>query len=190
MEINLENLELKKLEKNDLRTLVDWAKKEGWNPGENDFDVFWKTDPDGYYGFYFEDKLIAGGAIISYNQEFGFMGLFIVQPSFRDQGIGKKLWYLRRDLLIRRLNDDATIGMDGTGGTVNDLIISAYGGVERIRTGTTGTQITGSFALGTSGTEPTSSGDAGEVGEVRYTDNYIYIKTSAGWKRANLSAIV
>ena len=84
----------------------------------------------------------------------------------------------------------ATIGMDGTGGTVNDLIISAYGGVERIRTGTTGTQITGSFALGTSGTEPTSSGDAGEVGEVRYTDNYIYIKTSAGWKRANLSAIV
>ena len=67
MEINLENLELKKLEKNDLRTLVDWAKKEGWNPGENDFDVFWKTDPDGYYGFYFEDKLIAGGAIISGN---------------------------------------------------------------------------------------------------------------------------
>ncbi|NQX85749.1 MAG: GNAT family N-acetyltransferase [Flavobacteriaceae bacterium] len=111
--MNVESLELKKLKRNDLRTLVDWSKREGWNPGENDFDVFWKTDPHGFYGFYLEDKLIAGGAIVSYNQEFGFMGLFIVHPSFRAQGVGKKLWYLRRDLLIRRLNNDATIGMDG-----------------------------------------------------------------------------
>ena len=111
--INPEHLELKKLNRSDLRTLVGWAKKEGWNPGENDFDVFWKADPDGFYGFYFENKLIAGGAIISYNQEFGFMGLFIVHPDFRGQGIGKKLWYLRRDLLIERLKKGATIGMDG-----------------------------------------------------------------------------
>ena len=113
MQINVENLELRKLDKNDLRTLINWAEKEGWNPGENDFDVFWKTDPDGYYGFYFEDTLIAGGAVVSYNQEFGFMGLFIVHPNFRGQGIGKKLWYLRRNLLIGRLKDSATIGMDG-----------------------------------------------------------------------------
>ncbi|WP_299553325.1 GNAT family N-acetyltransferase [Seonamhaeicola sp.] len=111
--MNLENLELKKLNKNGLKTLVGWAKKEGWNPGEHDFDVFWKTDPDGYYGFYSENELIAGGAVISYNQEFGFMGLFIVHPDFRGQGIGKKLWYLRRDLLLGRLKDGAAIGMDG-----------------------------------------------------------------------------
>ena len=50
--------------------------------------------------------------------------------------------------------------MDGTGGTVNDLIISAYGNVERIRTGTTGTQITGDLAVtGTvSGSNLTSAG--------------------------------
>ena len=44
--------------------------------------------------------------------------------------------------------------------------------------------------ISVNGTEPTSSGDAGEVGEVRFSDNYIYIKTAgAGWKRANLSGI-
>ena len=113
MIINKEELELKKLEKHEVRILVNWAKKEGWNPGASDFEVFWKTDPDGFYGFYFHQQLIAAGAIISYHQKFGFMGLFIVHPNFRGQGIGKKLWYLRRDLLIERLDQGATIGMDG-----------------------------------------------------------------------------
>ena len=113
MKVKLENLELKTLDKRGLRTLLDWAKKEGWNPGDNDFDVFWKTDPQGYYGFYFNKELIAAGAIISYNKEYGFMGLFIVDSNYRAQGIGRKLWYLRRDLLISRLNQGATIGMDG-----------------------------------------------------------------------------
>jgi GNAT superfamily N-acetyltransferase len=111
--MNLENIVLKKLDKSNLTTLVQWASIEGWNPGKNDVDVFWNTDPDGFLGFYYEDKLIAGGAIVSYNNEFGFMGLFIVHKDFRSQGIGNKLWQLRRDLLISRLNANASIGMDG-----------------------------------------------------------------------------
>lgn len=107
------NLELKKLNFQGLKTLMTWAKAEGWNPGKNDVNAFWKTDPDGFLGFYAKDDLIAGGAVISYNQEFGFMGLFLVHPSFRGQGIGEKLWYLRRDLLLNRLRPGASIGMDG-----------------------------------------------------------------------------
>jgi GNAT superfamily N-acetyltransferase len=106
-------LALKKLNRDEVKKLVCWAKEEGWNPGENDFDVFWKTDPDGFYGFYLGSLLVAGGAVVSYNRQFGFMGLFIVHPDFRSQGIGKKLWYLRRDLLIKRLHKGASIGMDG-----------------------------------------------------------------------------
>ncbi len=113
MKLNLDTLELKQLNKSELKTLISWAKQEGWNPGENDAEVFWKTDPDGYYGFHYENELIAGGAIVSYGQAFGFMGLFIVRSDFRGQGIGTKLWYLRRDRLLARLKNGASIGMDG-----------------------------------------------------------------------------
>ncbi len=111
--MNIENIDLKKLDKSGLKTLISWASNEGWNPGKNDADVFWDTDPNGFYGFYYENKLIAGGAIISYNKEFGFMGLFIVHNDFRNIGIGNKLWHLRRDRLLQRLNANASIGMDG-----------------------------------------------------------------------------
>ena len=111
--MNEDKISLKKLNKNGLQTLIDWASNEGWNPGKNDIDVFWNTDPNGFYGFYYEDTLIAGGAIISYNNEFGFMGLFIVHKNYRNKGIGRKLWHFRRDHLIKRLHTNASIGMDG-----------------------------------------------------------------------------
>jgi GNAT superfamily N-acetyltransferase len=56
---------------------------------------------------------IPGGAIISYGGAFGFTGFFIVTPACRGRGIGRKLWYLRRDTLLKRLHPGAAIGMDG-----------------------------------------------------------------------------
>ena len=45
--------------------------------------------------------------------------------------------------------------------------------------------------VATAGTAPTVSGQPGAVGEIRFDDNYIYVKTSgAGWKRAALSGLV
>lgn len=102
-----------KLDKTGLETLVKWADDEGWNPGPNDADVYWQTDPEGYYGYFLNDELIAGGSLVSYNGEFGFMGFFIVKPEYRGKGIGRKLWYERRNKLLERLKSGATIGMDG-----------------------------------------------------------------------------
>lgn len=104
---------LQKLDLQHLITLVGWAKAEGWNPGPYDAHVFYATDPDGHYGYFIGDELIAGGSIVSYNGEFGFMGLFIVKPNYRGKGIGRQLWFERRNLLLSRLKPTATIGMDG-----------------------------------------------------------------------------
>ena len=113
MNIDIENIVIQKLKLTDLETLISWAAKEGWNPGKNDAKVFWDTDPDGFYGCFYEDKLIAGGSVVSYNGEFGFMGLFIVHSDFRNTGIGRQLWHFRRDKLLSRLHPNSSIGMDG-----------------------------------------------------------------------------
>lgn len=106
-------MQFEKLTFDNLKTLVGWAQQEGWNPGPYDARVFWETDPDGFWGYREDGKLIAGGALVSYDGLFGFMGLFIVHPDHRSKGIGRELWYQRRDMLLARLNEDASIGMDG-----------------------------------------------------------------------------
>ena len=113
LKVNIDELKFQKLDLDGVKTLVSWAEEEGWNPGPYDADVYFATDPDGFYGYFYNDTLIGGGSIVSYNKEFGFMGFFIVKPEYRSNGIGRKLWYQRRDTLLSRLNKGASIGMDG-----------------------------------------------------------------------------
>ncbi|WP_044874374.1 GNAT family N-acetyltransferase [Pseudomonas sp. LFM046] len=97
----------------ELDELVGWAAREGWNPGLHDAGLFWANDPEAFIAADLDGELIGGGAITSYNGEFGFMGFFIVRPEFRGQGLGNTLWHVRRDRLLARLRPGAAIGMDG-----------------------------------------------------------------------------
>lgn len=93
--------------------LVNWAAREGWNPGRHDAELFWATDPDAFIAADLGGTLIGGGAITSYQGDFGFMGFFIIRPEFRGQGLGNRLWHARRERLLARLRPGASIGMDG-----------------------------------------------------------------------------
>lgn len=106
-------MELRAMERSDLDVLVEWAAGEGWNPGRDDADVFWATDPDAFVAVDVDGELAGGGAVVSYGGAYGFMGLFIVRPDLRGRGLGRTLWYLRRDLLQSRLVDGAAVEMDG-----------------------------------------------------------------------------
>jgi GNAT superfamily N-acetyltransferase len=97
----------------ELDTLVEWAANEGWNPGNNDAQIFWDTDPEGFVAAEIGGELIGGGSVVSYGGRFGFMGFFIIRPDHRGQGFGRRLWFYRRNLLISRLQVPPVIGMDG-----------------------------------------------------------------------------
>ncbi len=109
----METLTFRKLTFPEFETLVSWAALEGWNPGLHDAALFYETDPEGFYGYFEQNTMIGGGSIVSYNGELGFMGFFIIHPDYRAKGIGNELWLLRRDTLLKRLQPNAAIGMDG-----------------------------------------------------------------------------
>jgi len=106
-------LKFRPMTRSELDILVEWAAAEGWNPGFNDAQIFWDTDPQGFIAAELAGELVGGGSIVSYDGRFGFMGFFIMRPDQRGQGLGKRLWFHRRDLLISRLQPPAVIGMDG-----------------------------------------------------------------------------
>lgn len=110
---NTSDLVFKPLDLAGVNTLVDWAASEGWNPGLSDAELFYTADPNGFYGCFIDEQLVAGGSVVSYGGEYGFMGLFIVKPQFRGAGIGAQLWNFRKNHLLSRLKKQAAIGMDG-----------------------------------------------------------------------------
>ncbi len=101
------------MNRDEVDELVDWAAQEGWNPGLHDAALFWHTDPEAFIAAELDNKLIGGGAITSYQGQFGFMGFFIVKPDFRGRGYGNTIWHARKERLLQRVNSGAAIGMDG-----------------------------------------------------------------------------
>jgi GNAT superfamily N-acetyltransferase len=108
-----DELKIRNMTRSEVDMLIEWAAREGWNPGLHDADAFWATDPGAFIAAEYDSKLIGGGAITAYNGIFGFMGFFIVRPEYRNRGFGNTLWHVRRDRLLARLHPEATIGLDG-----------------------------------------------------------------------------
>lgn len=104
-------MKLRTMIRSEVDLLLEWAAEEGWKPGLEDADAFWAADNDAYIAAEIDNEIIGGGATVRYSGELGFMGLFIIRPDFRNQGLGRTLWHYRRDLLISRMSPNGTIGM-------------------------------------------------------------------------------
>ena len=108
-----DELYIRNMTRSEVDILVDWAAREGWNPGLHDAGVFWAADPNAFIAAEVEGEMIGGGSIVSYGGEYGFMGFFIVRPESRSRGHGNELWHIRRQRLLDRLQPGASIGLDG-----------------------------------------------------------------------------
>jgi len=70
---------------------IEWAAKEGWNPGIHDAESFYAADPNGFFLAELNGKSVGCLSAVAYDDHFGFAGFYIVKPGLRSQGIGHHL---------------------------------------------------------------------------------------------------
>lgn len=92
----------------EFETAVHWATKEGWNPGLDDLDAFYSTDPNGFLMSFENEEPIASISVVRYGSDYGFLGFYIVRPDKRGTGAGITIWNAGIDCLKGR-----TVGLDG-----------------------------------------------------------------------------
>ena len=88
--------------------MIEWAAKEGWNPGFHDAECFYNTDPTGFFVGKLNDTIIATGSAVIYDDAFAFCGFYIVDEAYRHQGYGLALTKARLAYVGER-----NAGLDG-----------------------------------------------------------------------------
>jgi len=101
-------LNIRTMRQDEVAIALKWAKKEGWNPGTNDAELFHQADPNGFFAGEVEGELVAVGSAVVYDDSFAFCGLYIVAPEHRGKGYGLELTKHRLNYCANR-----NIGIDG-----------------------------------------------------------------------------
>jgi GNAT superfamily N-acetyltransferase len=104
----MKTFKIRTMTRQEVDMAIDWAGKEGWNPGLYDAACFSAADPNGFLVGLMGDEPIATISVVRYGTSFGFLGLYIVKPEYRRKGYGMQIWNAGLEYLHGR-----TIGLDG-----------------------------------------------------------------------------
>jgi len=98
------------LTESELPLIIEWAAKEGWNPGLHDHTAFYHADPDGFFALFEGDEPLAAVSMVKQTESipYAFLGLYICEPSYRGKGQGYEIWETAMNYA-----QECTIGLDG-----------------------------------------------------------------------------
>jgi GNAT superfamily N-acetyltransferase len=99
---------IRRMTLDELALPIDWAAREGWNPGLHDAVPFYAADPEGFLMGVLDGVPVAAVSAVRYGAGFGFLGFYIVAPEQRGRGFGWALWQAALAHMRGR-----TIGLDG-----------------------------------------------------------------------------
>ncbi|WP_320674527.1 GNAT family N-acetyltransferase [Prochlorococcus sp. MIT 1341] len=109
-------LTIKPLEAADIPLVTEWARQEGFAPGNGDVGIYQHTDRQGLWVGWLGEKPIGCIAGVRYNSEYGFLGLFLVIPEERGHGYGVQLW----QHALEHLADLPCIGLEAALNRIDD----------------------------------------------------------------------
>lgn len=94
---------------------VEWAAREGWNPGIHDTECFYAADPKGFFLARLDGEPVGCLSAVVYDDDFAFGGFYIVKPGCRTQGIGRTLVKNAMDYVgARVIGNDAVVARQET----------------------------------------------------------------------------
>ena len=100
-------MNVRTLQKTELDTALEWAGREGWNPGLDDAEAFFNADPTGFHGVFSGNELVACISVVKHDVALAFLGLYLCHPDWRGQGYGWQVW----QAAMRTVQ--GTVGLDG-----------------------------------------------------------------------------
>ncbi len=101
-------LSIRTMNAEELGLAINWAEREGWNPGRYDAALFHQADPSGFFVGEVGGQAVAVGSATVYDEHFAFCGLYIVAPEYRGKGYGLALTQHRLAYC-----GDRNVGIDG-----------------------------------------------------------------------------
>jgi len=108
----MDNIQIRKMNREELPLAVEWAVAEGWNPGLADAECFWLEDPEGFFCAIADGKMVGSISVLNYDDRFAFAGLYIVKPGCRGKGIGMQLYrHAMRHAGARTVGGDGVVAM-------------------------------------------------------------------------------
>lgn len=99
---------VRRLEPGEMHLAMEWARREGWNPGRFDGASFYAADPEGFFVSMHEGEPAAMVSVVRYGDRFAFLGLYICRPDLRGRGYGMRVWNASLAHAGSR-----TVGLDG-----------------------------------------------------------------------------
>ena len=101
-------LTIKPLSEADIEFVTEISRKEGFAPGVGDLGIYKNTDKQGLWVGWLHDNPIGCIAGVRYNNDYGFLGLFLVIEQFRGNGFGIQLW----KKALSHLSDLPCVGLE------------------------------------------------------------------------------
>lgn len=78
--------------RDDWRTVERWIEDQQWDPGVSDADQFYAVDPSGYFVGRLGDEIVSSIAVVNYDDQYAFLGQYLVRPDHRGRGLGLATW--------------------------------------------------------------------------------------------------
>ena len=116
--------QIRQMSEEDARLSFEWGKLAGWNPGRHDWQAMRDIDPKGCFAGFLDGKMVSSVTAVHYQRKYGFVGMYIVAPEYRQRGYGRAIWKHALNYLTGEVGVEC-IGLDGV--LANEPLYQTWG---------------------------------------------------------------